>query len=148
MDLELFPRIHLKVSRGISLRTACRWLHREGFQYIEQKKSLYYDGHDRPDVVEYCQHHFLPAMARYRHRLVEYCIDNVDVESVKPANYVERRLVLCAHDEMTCQANDGMKKSWVLNGEHALKKKGVGRGLHQSDVICSTVEWLEKASQR
>lgn len=63
MDLELFPRIHLKVGRGISLQTARRWLHREGFQYIEHKKSLYYDGHDRPDVVEYRQHHFLPAMA-------------------------------------------------------------------------------------
>ena len=87
-------------------------------------------------------------MAQYQRQLVEHCIDNVDVESVKPTNYIERRLVLCAHDEMTCQANDGMKKSWVLDGEHALKKKGVGRGLHQSDVICSTVEWLEKASQR
>ena len=79
---------------------------------------------------------------------MEYCIGNLDVESVKPANYVEHRLVLCAHDEMTCQANDGMKKSWVLDGEHALKKKGVGRGLHQSDVICSTVGWLENASQQ
>ena len=65
----------------------------------------------------------------------------------RPRNFVERRIVLCAHDEMTVQANDGNSKSWVLDGEHALKKKGVGRGLHQSNVICSTVGWLKDASQ-
>jgi hypothetical protein len=31
MEYELFPRIHLKVRRGISLSTACRWMHKEGF---------------------------------------------------------------------------------------------------------------------
>ena len=48
---------------------------------------------------------------------------------------------------MTAQANDGKRKSWVLEGEHALKKKGVGRGIHHSDVICSTFGWLKEASQ-
>ncbi|KIL57051.1 hypothetical protein M378DRAFT_33779, partial [Amanita muscaria Koide BX008] len=70
MDVELFPRVHLKVGRGVSLRTTRRWL-----------------------------------------------------------------------------SNDGKGKSWVLEGEHPLKKKGVGRGIHQSDVICSTVGWLREASQ-
>ncbi|KAJ3984700.1 hypothetical protein F5890DRAFT_1411020 [Lentinula detonsa] len=55
-------------------------------------------------------------------------------------------LVLVAHDEMVAQAHDGLKYTWVLNGEQPLRKKGVGRGLHQSDFICSTVGWLEKAS--
>ncbi|KIL57128.1 hypothetical protein M378DRAFT_1031360 [Amanita muscaria Koide BX008] len=59
----------------------------------------------------------------------------------------ERKLVLVAHDEMTAQANDGKTMSWVWQGEQPLKKKGVGRGLHQSDVICSTVGWLKDASQ-
>ena len=57
------------------------------------------------------------------------------------------RLVLLPHDEMTTQANDGPKSSWVYKGEHVLKKKGVGQGQHQSDVICSTVGWLPDASQ-
>ncbi|TBU56316.1 hypothetical protein BD310DRAFT_823845, partial [Dichomitus squalens] len=35
---------------------------------------------------------------------------------------------------------------WLLNGESPLKKKGPGRGLHQSDFICSTVGWLLEAS--
>ncbi|KAH9018306.1 hypothetical protein EDB84DRAFT_1626781 [Lactarius hengduanensis] len=45
------------------------------------------------------------------------------------------------------QSNDDEKMSWVLDGEQPLKKKGVGRGLHQSDVICSTKGWLPEASQ-
>ncbi|KAI0050733.1 hypothetical protein FA95DRAFT_1486740 [Auriscalpium vulgare] len=78
LELELFPRIHLRPSgKGITIRTARRWLRREGFP----------------------------------------------------------------------QANDLKAKSWVLDGEHALKKKGQGRGVHQSDVICSTVGWLKQASQ-
>jgi hypothetical protein len=32
MEYELFPHIHLKVGRGISLSTARRWMHREGFR--------------------------------------------------------------------------------------------------------------------
>ncbi|KAJ7706607.1 hypothetical protein B0H16DRAFT_1345852 [Mycena metata] len=46
---------------------------------------------------------------------------------------------------MTAQCNDGPKKSWVLEGEQPLRKKGVGRGLHRSDVICSTVGYLTEA---
>ncbi|OBZ73966.1 hypothetical protein A0H81_06580 [Grifola frondosa] len=147
LEVELFPRIHMKVGKGISIRTARRWLHREGFRYIEHKKSLYYDGHDRPDVVKYRQEIFLPAMAEHQRHLVEYVIGDVSTEVKKPLYCMERPLVLVAHDEMTSQANDGKKKSWVLEGEHPLKKKGVGRGIHQSDVICSTVGWLKEASQ-
>ena len=33
-----------------------------------------------------------------------------------------------------------------MNGEQPLKKKGAGRGLHQSDVICSIYGWLKGAS--
>ncbi|RPD61169.1 hypothetical protein L226DRAFT_451296 [Lentinus tigrinus ALCF2SS1-7] len=47
---------------------------------------------------------------------------------------------------MLTQAHDGKKWSWLLNGESPIKKKGAGRGLHQSDFICSTFGWLSDAS--
>ena len=53
---------------------------------------------------------------------------------------------MVVHDKSTMQANDGEKKGWVLDGEQPLWKKGVGRGLHQSDVICSTYGWLKGAN--
>ncbi|KAG2750889.1 hypothetical protein P692DRAFT_20847015 [Suillus brevipes Sb2] len=110
MEDEPFPRIHLKAGRGISLSTARRWLHSEGFQYTSHKKGLYFDGHDPPDIVSYRQDHFLPFMK-------------------------------------SSQANDSKEKSWVFKDQHTLRKKGVGRGIHQSDVICSTIGHLVEASQ-
>ena len=65
MNLELFLHIHLKVGKGISLATARRWLHREGFRYTSYKKGLYFDGHDQPDVIQYRQEVFLPTMKEY-----------------------------------------------------------------------------------
>ncbi|KAJ6459093.1 hypothetical protein C8R45DRAFT_942516 [Mycena sanguinolenta] len=63
MEAELLPRLQLKVKRGISLSTARRWLPKEGFSYTGHKKDVYFDGHDHPDVVAYCQKDFLPWMA-------------------------------------------------------------------------------------
>ena len=113
---------------------------------MKYSKGLYYDGHNRPDVLDYRQKHFLPAMQQYRSRMVEYKIGEVEIEIIKPLQTGERRIVLVAHDESTMQANDGEKEGLVLDGEQPLKKKGVGRGLHQSDVICSTYGWLKGAS--
>jgi hypothetical protein len=138
----------MKVNRGVSIRTARRWLHREGFRFTEHRKGLYFDGHERPDVVEYRQRVFIPQIKEHRRRIVEYVVGDVAREVVKPVeNFVERRLVLVSHDESTTQANDGKGKSWVHENEHPLKKKGLGRGIHQSDVICSTIGWLKLASQ-
>lgn len=150
MEDVLFPRVQLKVGRGISLSTARQWMTKEGFRFISYKKGLYFDGHDRPDVVDYRQNSFLPMMAEHGCRLVKFCPGQTEEEWIDPqtpSNFVERRLVLCAHDEMTAQANDSMKKTWVLEDQHQLRKKGVGRGIHQSDIICSTFGWLKEASQ-
>ncbi|KAF9780595.1 hypothetical protein BJ322DRAFT_1101413 [Thelephora terrestris] len=57
--------------------------------------------------------------------------------------YLELQLFSRIHMKATWGANDGKKMSWVHEKEHTLKKKGVGRGIHQSDVICSTVGWLK-----
>ena len=56
--------------------------------------------------------------------------------------------MLCALDESTMQANDGEKAGWGPKDEQPLLKKGVGRGSHWSDVICSTVGWLKEAGQQ
>ena len=86
-------------------------------------------------------------MKEYAPRLVKYVVGDVHKEVEMQLAPGERKLVVVAHDEMTAQANDGKTMSWVWQGEQPLKKKGVERGLHQSDVICSTFAWLKDASQ-
>jgi hypothetical protein len=148
MDIELFPQIHSPVGRGVSLMTAWQWLHKEGFKYINHKKGLYFNGHNRPDVIKYCQDHFLPAMKAYEAQLVQYIVGDMDQELIiQRENFVEHRLVLLAQDEMTAQANDITPKTWVFEDQHHLRKKGVGHGLHKSDILCSMVGWLEEAMQ-
>ncbi|KAK0480240.1 hypothetical protein IW261DRAFT_1335881, partial [Armillaria novae-zelandiae] len=80
--------------------TTRQWLHLKGFRYIQHNKSLYYDGHERPNVVKYRQREFLPAMERYRTWLVEYAIGDVVKEVAKDYGG-DQKLVLVAHDEMT-----------------------------------------------
>ena len=148
MKVELFPRIHLRVGRGVSLSTARQWLHHEGFRYISYRKGLYFDGHDRPDVLKYRDEQFLPTMAALQDRLIRYVVGDVDTVLADPQwNFVECILVLVAHDKMAAQSNDSYDKSWVLGDQHQLRKKGPGRRLHQSDGICSTVGWLQEGSQ-
>jgi len=147
LKLKLLPQIHMRALQGVSLRTAQHRLHYEGFCFTEHWKVLYFDGHKWLDVVEYRQNVFIPQMNQHCLRIVEYVVGDVGIEKDKPVqNYVECRLVLVSHDESMTQANDGKKKSWVHENKHALKKKGAGRGIHQSDVICSTVGWLKLAS--
>jgi hypothetical protein len=40
---------------GIRSRTAWRWLKRLGYNWQDVKKGVFLDGHERDDVVEYCQ---------------------------------------------------------------------------------------------
>ncbi|KIJ18799.1 hypothetical protein PAXINDRAFT_49058, partial [Paxillus involutus ATCC 200175] len=65
METEFLPRIHLSVGQCVSLPTACQWLRLEGFRFLWHQKGLYFDGHDQPDVVEYCRKEFLPKMQEY-----------------------------------------------------------------------------------
>ena len=148
MEIELFPRVPLKPGHGVSLATARRWLHCEGFRYISHKKGLFFDGHDRDDVIRYCQTEFIPRFKSHEPCLVQHVVGDVEKESfVRPTNYVDQRLVLAPHDEMVAQANDATAKSWVLGDEHCLRKKGVGRGLHVSGVITSLSGWLEEGGE-
>src|ERR1700720_2373183 len=139
----------MKVGKGISISTTRRWMERQGFRYTKYKKALYFDGHERPDVVYYRQHIFLPLMAEYRSHLMEYRrVEESGCEKfesvVKSLPDGVRKLVLCAHDESTMQANDGDKAGWGPEDEQPLLKKGVGRGSHRSDVFAQQWDGLKK----
>ena len=155
MEVVIFPCIQLKTTKGISIKTACHVMHEEGFHYTEHKKAVFYNGHERPDVVGYRQDVFIPRLQELCPRFVHYQPDNLKqladpvlTAADQTLHYGDsRKLVLVAHDESTNQTNDGPRQSWVYKGEYALENKGLGRGMHQSDVICSTIGWMQEASQ-
>jgi len=141
---EIFPRFGTKVQGGIKPRTARRWMHREGFRYMKHQKGIYVDGHERPDVAEYRQKVFIPAIRSYQPRIIEYEVGNCTKEVFKaPTN--ERPIAILFHDESAFQAHDAQEKSWVLDSQYQLRKKGVGRGIHRSDFIGPTRGWCKEA---
>jgi hypothetical protein len=116
----------------------------EGFAYIRCSKGVYIDGHEREDVVQYRQSVFLPKMLALRPFIREYEVSDVTKEVEKDRGGY-RPIVTVFHDESTFTANDAVDRTWVLNNEHKMRKKGAGRGIHRSDFICSTVGWLREA---
>ncbi|KAG1763413.1 hypothetical protein EDD22DRAFT_979392 [Suillus occidentalis] len=61
--------------------------------------------------------------------------------------YIESELFPRIQLKMTAQSNDMNDKEWVFDNEFKLRKKGVGRGIHRSDVICSTCGHLSQAGE-
>jgi hypothetical protein len=114
----------------------------------EVKKGFFYDGHERPDNVDYRQNVFIPAFDALRRYFVEYQVGNLELMVQKlPLPPGEFWLILTAHDEMTAQTNDADKWVWCLKGEMPIRKKGVGRGIHRSDILCSTVGHIMEAGE-
>ena len=72
LELKLFPHIHIKVGKGISVSTSPRWMFCHGFHYMQYKKALYFDSHECPDVVHYHQKEILMGMEKYHSCLLEY----------------------------------------------------------------------------
>ena len=49
------------LEKGITNTTARKWLHYLGCHYKEGRKDVYYDGHEREDVVKY-RNEFVPRL--------------------------------------------------------------------------------------
>ncbi|KAJ7301858.1 hypothetical protein DFH08DRAFT_723814 [Mycena albidolilacea] len=113
---------------------------------------------DPTKLVEFSQQKMVPAAVdKYLRKITEEEMpiglkNHMEVElfpriSFKVGHGVSLRTARCLLQQMTAQCNDGPTKSWVLEGEQPLCKKGVGRGLHHSDVICSTVGYILDAGE-
>ena len=65
----LLPPLTVEELKGVTWPickdTARVWMHRLGFGYDTYKKDIYFDGHDRPDVVAYKVEH-LSHMEEYQ----------------------------------------------------------------------------------
>jgi hypothetical protein len=128
---------------SISERTAHRWLGKLGWRYGRHQNSMYIDGHEREDVVEYRQA-FVDRFAKYERRF--HLWDDDGNELKRPSGFpvpgaIGRfRLILITHDESTFFQNDQRKIYWNHTGNGgAPKPKGEGQSLMVSDFL--TADW-------
>lgn len=116
---------------SICLRTARNWLTHLGYKYGEYKQNVYYDGHERADVVQY-RKKFCARFMELFSRMRTYAGDNMD-EVVLPENKDEPEVVPVFHDEACYWANDDGGRGWEHEDHPEGKKKSRGQAIMLSN---------------
>jgi len=81
------------------------------------------DGHERDDVVKYCQEVFLPAMAKFEERMTKF--EGPDLKPIPPIlKPGEKQIIPLYHDESCLMVNDYKPTAWLAPGQTILQKKG------------------------
>ena len=88
----------------------CEW----GYLYRKFGKDIFFDGHERPDVIEYRKAWAL-RMLQYKSFMTAFGEEDEVIEPVL-ADPSQQKLVLVTHDECTFYANDGKKDMWFWMG--------------------------------
>jgi hypothetical protein len=89
---------------------------RFGFWLTTLRKGVYMDGHERADVVKYRDEVFLPLMASYERRMVQF--EGPDLQRIEPTlNPGEKPIIALFHDECCFHANDYKQKAWCVSNK-------------------------------
>jgi hypothetical protein len=75
---SLHSELNLTQPIIIHKRTAQRWLHYLGFAPNVYQQGLYFDGHERQDVMDY-RKKFLVDISEYQRRMLSYVGDDLKI---------------------------------------------------------------------
>lgn len=132
-------QLHLKVDLprpvSISERTAIRWIHYLGMNYLTYSKGLYVDGHERPDVVEY-RNAFLQRMSEHSKYFFQYDGENMTDVTPPSIQSDQRPRIMVTHDESCFSSHDGKTTIWMDINDRPLRPKGQGRSIMVSEFLC------------
>ena len=111
----------MRITASISEKTARVWLKKLGLVSQSQKKGIYFDGHERSDVLEY-RIIFLKKMEEFEQLMPIFEGDNM--EQKDPVLPEEKKLhIFVTHDEYLFYANDDRPIIWAPLGKPPLHKK-------------------------
>ena len=111
----------------VHTETARRWLYNLGFGRVHHQKGVYFDGHDRSDVVQY-RNDFLATMKELDKKSITY-------DGVRPELEGELPLIRVVHDESTFHANCDQSYFWGDESMNVLRQKSLGASIMVSDFI-------------
>lgn len=128
------------LNSAISLSTAKQWMHTLGYHWRRDHRGQYVDGHERADVVAYCQEVFIPQILEHQSRLNKWGKDGVTLEhTVSPG---ERPVEEWYHDEVTFYANDRRHSGWkYINAGSDPRPKGEGASIMVSNFVSADRGW-------
>ena len=111
----------MEITALISEKSARVWLRKLGFVPQSRKKGIYFDGHERPDVLEY-RITFLKKMEEFEQLMPIFEGDDMEQkDSVLPNE--KKPHIFVTHDECLF-SNDNHPIIWAPLGEPPLCKKG------------------------
>lgn len=111
----------------ICRETARSWLHNLGFSQKNHHKEVYFDGHERDDVILH-RRQFVTKLLETQHRCM---FPNNEIV----LNKDERPLIIVHHDESTFYANADQTNYWSDGTVTVLKQKSLGQSIMVSDFI-------------
>ncbi|OAD71738.1 hypothetical protein PHYBLDRAFT_170399 [Phycomyces blakesleeanus NRRL 1555(-)] len=133
IDGEILPR-KLGIPGNTSTNTIWKYLHEWGYVFRKNSKDIYYNGHEREDVIAYRQK-WAKRMMVYKKKMATFSENEETVVlPVLRSNEIEH--VLVTPDESTFYANDGKDTMWPIEDENPIRKKGPGMSLMISEFKC------------
>jgi hypothetical protein len=122
-----------------------------GFSPQEYRKSLYFDGHKRPDLVE-SQKKYIEDYDMYRKKSRTYGGDANNLDFAVGFNPKvlgdHKETVFIFHDESTIHAKEKPRLAWLLPGTSELCSKNKGRLIHISDFILESTGRLKLSEEQ
>ena len=115
--------------------TACRWMQQLGFSRVHHQKGIYFDGHDRDDVVAY-RHEYLTNMKELDKKSIT-CFGNEP--QVAPE---EKPLIRITHDECTYYTNCDQSYFWADDHTNVLRQKSLGTSIMVSNFVDEVIGFL------
>ncbi|KZP12922.1 hypothetical protein FIBSPDRAFT_913191 [Athelia psychrophila] len=117
VNTVIVPALGLPVSSTITECTTISWLYKLGYRCRGTSKGMYFDSHERPDVIEYCSK-FLALLTDLERFISTY--NDTTLDHIPP--------------QLSTR-----EKEHLRNNEQPIKKKGNGCAVHVSDFICETI---------
>ncbi|UZO29111.1 uncharacterized protein OCT59_022601 [Rhizophagus irregularis] len=146
VEQKLLINSGITKKKTIAKATATRWLNVLGYSFQSQKQGTYYDGHERPDVVEY-RKLFLDKIYSYERYMAKY--EGETMERIPPMlESNNKEIILVTHDECIFYSNDGKRGVWTKTGELPLRKKGNGRSIMVSEFLSEECGRLKLNAQQ
>ena len=138
-DPEVLQRWELK--KPICQATAKCWMKKLEYRWVKRHRGLYFDGHERPDVVDHRQNQFLPTWFSLWPSMQKFNKDGEEEPLELPLG--GRRIVPWFHDESTHYANDRRQSQWVHKDTSAVPHaKGEGHSEMVSEFFSSDFGYL------
>ncbi|KAG2214149.1 hypothetical protein INT45_012098 [Circinella minor] len=106
-----------------------------GYSYRANKKAVYYDGHERADVVQY-RKEWASKMVEYNHFMEKYNEDDVTKVTLPDLPEGQKQIVMVTQDESTFYSNELPTNLWLLENENPIRNKSPGGSIMVSEFQC------------